>query len=337
MSLATNAGPFGYHLIKNGAGGSLTRRFNLKFGSDFTVADSSPDTVISLAVNALTVTAGTGLSGGGSVALGGTTTLSVNQAFSPTWSGTQTFTGSAVFNDTVLKINNPSGTAFIQLATTASTTRTWTFPDGNTTGVGTNTTQTLTNKTISGASNTLTNIANGSLTNSSLTVTAGTGLAGGGAVALGASVTLSLPSVGPGAGSIGGGSSVITSVTLDAQGRVTAATSGAPVALGSRAVDTQLTTTSATSVATYTPGSTKALWVGLYYRVMTATTDVTITITYTDASGGQTLTAVPLTATTVGSYAMTPIFLVATNAAVTVTATGGTANQVFVSASIIEA
>ena len=49
---------------------------------------------------------------------------------------------------------------------------------------------TLTNKTISGASNTLSNIANASLTNSSVTVTAGTGLSGGGAVSLGSSVTL---------------------------------------------------------------------------------------------------------------------------------------------------
>jgi hypothetical protein len=51
-------------------------------------------------------------------------------------------------------------------------------------------TQTLTNKTISGGSNTLTNIANGSLTNSSVTVTAGTGMSGGGAVSLGGTVTL---------------------------------------------------------------------------------------------------------------------------------------------------
>jgi cytoskeletal protein CcmA (bactofilin family) len=49
---------------------------------------------------------------------------------------------------------------------------------------------TLTNKTISGASNTLSNIANASLTNSSVTVTAGTGMSGGGAVSLGGSVTL---------------------------------------------------------------------------------------------------------------------------------------------------
>ena len=51
-------------------------------------------------------------------------------------------------------------------------------------------TATLTNKTISGASNTLSNIGNGSLTNSSVTVTAGTGMSGGGAVSLGGTVTL---------------------------------------------------------------------------------------------------------------------------------------------------
>jgi hypothetical protein len=51
-------------------------------------------------------------------------------------------------------------------------------------------TQTLTNKTISGASNTLSSIGNSSLTNSSVTVTAGTGMSGGGAVSLGGSVTL---------------------------------------------------------------------------------------------------------------------------------------------------
>jgi len=50
--------------------------------------------------------------------------------------------------------------------------------------------QTLTNKTISGASNTLSNIANASLTNSSITVTAGTGMSGGGTVSLGSSTTL---------------------------------------------------------------------------------------------------------------------------------------------------
>jgi hypothetical protein len=69
-------------------------------------------------------------------------------------------------------------------------------------------------------------IPNSSLVNSSLTVTAGTGLSGGGSVALGGLITLSLPAVGPGAGGYGGGGNVIGSLTLDAQGRVTAVTAG---------------------------------------------------------------------------------------------------------------
>ena len=51
-------------------------------------------------------------------------------------------------------------------------------------------TQTLTNKTIDGSQLVNLSVANGKLTNSSVTVTAGTGMSGGGAVALGSSVTL---------------------------------------------------------------------------------------------------------------------------------------------------
>jgi hypothetical protein len=51
-------------------------------------------------------------------------------------------------------------------------------------------TQTLTNKTIDGSQLVNTSVANGKLANSSVTVTAGTGMSGGGAVALGSSVTL---------------------------------------------------------------------------------------------------------------------------------------------------
>jgi len=53
-------------------------------------------------------------------------------------------------------------------------------------------TQELLNKTINGSLNTITNIGNGSLTNSSVTVTAGNGLANGGTVSLGGSITLNV-------------------------------------------------------------------------------------------------------------------------------------------------
>lgn len=53
-------------------------------------------------------------------------------------------------------------------------------------------TQNFLNKTIDGTLNTLTNIGNASLTNSSITVTAGSGLANGGTVSLGGTVTLNV-------------------------------------------------------------------------------------------------------------------------------------------------
>ena len=51
-------------------------------------------------------------------------------------------------------------------------------------------TQTLTNKTIDGSQLVALSVANGKLTNSSVTVSAGTGMSGGGAVSLGGTVTL---------------------------------------------------------------------------------------------------------------------------------------------------
>jgi hypothetical protein len=348
----------------------------------------------SLVNSSLTVTAGTGLTGGGSVSLGGSTTISmpatgpgagtstfatgdsltidsqgrvtaigtvtrtltggtginaigtlaadrtvsIDQAFSPTWTGAHTWsTGTASFAASAAKILNGAGTFTTSLATNATANRTVTFPDATMTVVGQANTQTLTNKTIDGASNTLSNIANASLTNSTIGVLAGTGLTGGGTPALGSSATISMPATGPGAGTIGGGTSVVTSVTLDAQGRVTAATAGAATPVGSRSVDTQLTTTSPTTIATYTPGTTKGLWLGLYYRVVTATTNVTISVTYTDPTTSQVMAVQPITATTVGSYALAPIFILSTAAAVTITVTAGTANQVFCTASIVEA
>ena len=72
-----------------------------------------------------------------------------------------------------------SGTITISAPATAGT-NTITLPAATDTLVGKATTDTLTNKTISGASNTLSSIANASLTNSSITVQGTAAAAGGG-------------------------------------------------------------------------------------------------------------------------------------------------------------
>ena len=65
-------------------------------------------------------------------------------------------------------------------------------------------------------------LTNAKLQNSSITVTAGTGLSGGGAISLGGSASIALGNTAVSNGSYGNGSSVAT-FTVDAQGRLTAA------------------------------------------------------------------------------------------------------------------
>lgn len=97
----------------------------------------------------------------------------------------QTFTASHTFrnssgqrfdqasgNDGIILNGRAGGSSSYSVTltpTTLSSSTTLTLPNVNTTLVGTDASQTLTNKTISGSSNTLSNIANASLTNSSVT------------------------------------------------------------------------------------------------------------------------------------------------------------------------
>lgn len=88
--------------------------------------------------------------------------------------------GSGVFPDDVFKLQDDGDTSkqlkFQLSGITASNTRTLTVPDASTTIVGTDTTQTLTNKTISGSDNTLSDISLSSLDSAAYgtTPTAGT-------------------------------------------------------------------------------------------------------------------------------------------------------------------
>ena len=126
-----------------------------------TVALGASGTITASTTAALTI--GTGLTGGsfdGSTAV----TIAIDSSV-VTLNGTQTLTNKTLTTPVIAQISN---------------TGVLTLPTSTDTLVGRATTDTLTNKSISGSTNTLTNIGNASLTNSSVTV-------GTTAIALGAS------------------------------------------------------------------------------------------------------------------------------------------------------
>jgi hypothetical protein len=100
----------------------------------------------------------------------------------------------------------------------------------------------------------------------------------------------------------------------------------------------ELTDTNPHAILSYTPGSASNYQIGIYFRVVTGSTTVTITVTWTDTTGAQTLTLLNAVSEAVGSYSLVS-FLVHSVAsdAIAVNFTAGTANQVYASASILQA
>ncbi len=142
---------------------------------------------IDLDSESLTIAGGTGIDTSGAT---NTLTVAIDSTVT-TLTGTQTLTNKTLTSPTVsgLTLSDSSiifeGATADAFETTLTVTdptadRTLTLPNATDTIVGRATTDTLTNKTISGSSNTLSNIANSSLTNSTVSY-------GGVSVALGAS------------------------------------------------------------------------------------------------------------------------------------------------------
>ncbi len=93
-----------------------------------------------------------------------------------------------------------------------------------------------------------------------------------------------------------------------------------------------LTTTFATNVISNTPANNGDFVVFVYYRVVSSS-NLTIDITWTDGYGAQIFNALPLTLESAGSVSIAPLYITATTATpIIVTATAGTANQVYISA-----
>jgi hypothetical protein len=143
-----------------------------------------------------------------------------------------------------------------------------TLPDATTTLVGRNTTDTLTNKSISGSTNTLSNIGNSSLTNSAITIN-GTSTSLGGSINVG----------------------TVTSVDLTASTGISV--SGGPIT-GSGSI----------TVTNTAPDQTVVLTAGT--GISTSGTYPNFTITNTAPSSGGTVTSVTGTAPVVSSGGNTP-------------------------------
>jgi len=191
-------------------------------------ADTGGALNIDLDSETLTFTGGTGIDTSGA---GNAVTFGIDSTVA-TLSGTQTLTNKTVdltdntvtgtlaeFNtavsDATLVSLTGSETLTNKTLTTPvissiSNTGTLTLPTSTDTIVGRATTDTLTNKTINGPDNTLTNIANGSLANSSVTVNSNS-------VSLGGSVTLDTDDIGE-------GSTNLYFTNTRADDRITAAT-----------------------------------------------------------------------------------------------------------------
>jgi hypothetical protein len=118
----------------------------------------------------------------------------------PKGTGLVTISDGTDFNKGIRFRSSGSAASAVTLLDAVSTAgRVVTLPDATTTLVGRDTTDTLTNKSISGSTNTLTNIGNAALTNSSITIN-GSAISLGGTVSVGTvtSVTGTAPVVSSG-------------------------------------------------------------------------------------------------------------------------------------------
>ncbi len=105
--------------------------------------------------------------------------------------------------------------------------------------------------------------------------------------------------------------------------------------IATQTLEQELTTTAATTIASYTPSTPGFYDVAIFYRIVSANTPITLSVSYTDAgNSGQKDTLVNAVTQVVGDYATVDRIVSAGGQPITVNMTAGTANQVYASAVI---
>ncbi|MDF2435490.1 MAG: hypothetical protein JWP44_5121 [Mucilaginibacter sp.] len=134
----------------------------------------------------------------------------------------------------------------------------------------------------------------------------------------------------------------VNAATTTVRGTVKAAAvpaAGDPVALTrlGNAIESLLATTGATNVLSYTPAVAGNFLIYVSARVITAATNITVEVDYTDAGGAQVNMLYPLASVPLGTHMLNfPLFINAVaGSPITVKVTAGTANQAYISSSIV--
>jgi hypothetical protein len=167
------------------AGAGLTGGGLVSLGGSTSISIDTAGVINAMLANdSVTVTAGTGLSGGGTVALGGSITLN-NTGVTNVATGAG-LTGGPITTTGTIAIATSGVTNAMLVNPSLTVTAGSGLTGGGTVSLGSTATLSIPS---AGVTNTM-------LLNPSLTVTAGSGLTGGGSVALGGSTTVSIPSAG---------------------------------------------------------------------------------------------------------------------------------------------